>query len=262
MHRTSLVLVVAACAQHADPPARPVVPTSEAHDEHWQTVTARRLVSPERCGVGPYEVELPARRDDWGRRIVWRVYSPRGLVIDTRVTGEAVQPAAFAGWTTGFAAPPPADGDHAHCRAEGDDHPVAAARGDAATPTAPTTAGPHALPAPPAKLPELVELAGDIGSPLVQQAALGWLPRGNPWFYADDLRTTFEANDHGNVRVRVRFWLERPSDLDGVVFEILDQTLVPELPAASYEPRFRARVADADAVPPGRARRARRALCA
>jgi hypothetical protein len=238
------MLLLAGCA-HPAAPAAPAAPPPP--EDHWETVGDRQLVSPAPCGAGPYELELPARRDEWGRRVVLRVYSARGLVLDSHVEG--VDDRGRSTWQTGFPRGQIADGDHSHCRADAGDATTVVATGKPghAAP-APTTAGGRTSYDTPAdELPRLVERTGPIAAPLLEQGALGWLPHGDPWFYADDAQTDFMNRLDGMTRIRIRLWLEGESDLDGVVFEVLDQRLVPDEPLATYEPHFRARVAEADA---------------
>jgi hypothetical protein len=253
MTRRAMMLVLWISCSHSPAAHEPMQPRP---DEHWETVTVHRLASLERCGVGPYEVELPSRKEEWGRRIVFQVRGPRRLLIDTFVEGKGVDPGAPYDWQTGFGRMSREDGDHSRCRVGEGDTAVAPQRGGGrqdvgATPM--TASDIHSqvkkiwADSPAVDLPKLVDRAGESDAPVVERAAMAWLPHGDPWYYADEYWTARTASQGGWTRIRIRFWMEHPSDLDGTVFELLDQRLVPDLPAAEYEPRFRARVAQADA---------------
>ena len=248
---TLLFLGMAGCAEPQ--PVAPATPAAPPPDEHWETVSDRKLVSGERCGVGPFEIELPARDDEWGRRVVFVIAGPRDVVIDTDVRGMSGPPIEAMRWQTGFSHLSRTDGDHSRCQiGAGDTVPSTTAPHPGATPA------PAANPASPVKrwwseapsaaLPKLEEFTGALPPAMVRQrTALAWLPKGDPWFYADDLNTVQWPNEQGKLRIRIRFWLEHPSDLEGVIFQVLDQRLTPDLPIATWLPRYQARVADADA---------------
>ncbi|MBS1120120.1 MAG: hypothetical protein H6Q90_2348 [Deltaproteobacteria bacterium] len=311
----SFVLAFAACGgaphrAHTASEASEAVP----EDDHWETVTDRKLVHAERCGVGPFEVVFPARQDTWGRRVVMLIHGPRKLKVASRFDGIAAGTTDRMTWQTGLGFPTEPEGDHSRCRSPTGPElsrsvsvrrearietssqrgsplwgappiggnpagvpvggrspgaiaavvPVTTRPGGPTKPGKPSKPGkvvvgkPPGEPAPPARryasdltsaeLATLQVYTGDIvGMPKPQAAAYGWLPRGNPLYYADEYWTSRSTTSSGTDSIRIRFWFEEPADLEGVVFEFLDQQLTPDLPIAEYQPRFEARVQAANA---------------
>src|SRR5690606_7608703 len=68
-------------------------PSRPAPLEAWRTEAEWLLASSERCVTGPFEVEVPDREIEYGRRFVVEVYGDRALPMDSQF--------AFAnGWSS------------------------------------------------------------------------------------------------------------------------------------------------------------------
>ena len=249
--RSSFVhlLLVAACG--GSPKSQPQAPPDllVVKHEHWEDVDDRRYVNADACGMGPFELTLPAREDDrrfeYGRRIVLFVYGPRTLDLDSRFDASVQTSMAFGGEEIAA--------EHVECRV-GDGVPVGrvSVRAEPSKPGKPTTPGqrprgpmPHAMRAldtPSEELPPLEPFTGPLpGSPR-QAGSIAFLPKGNPFYYADELWTT-RLDDSASAAVRLRFWTRAPSDLRGIVFRFVEQRLVPDAPEPAYGAEFAARVA-------------------
>ncbi len=250
-----LAVTVLGCSHDArsTTPADKVEPAQE----HWETVSDRRFVYPGPCATGPFEVTFPAREIEYGRRTVLIVYGRRGVELDNRIDG-AVQ------W--GIAMTRVHEGDHSRCRSDQGGEPVAISAAAVIPPKTPVKGGGrggrNVTPPPPvetrksrmdgvntpaSELPKLVEYSGELPNVKQQFGAVGWFPKGDPFYYADEYWTAGSDSNLGAKEFRVRFWFSRPSDVSGLVFRFLDERMVPDLPRAVYDGKLAARVSETKA---------------
>lgn len=249
--RTILISVLAMSCAHGSSKPAPTPKGEPPPEEHWEPITDRRFIFTENCATGPFEIAFPAREIEYGRRVVLQVWGARGVQMDNRIDSRR--------FSSSLGVVRIAEGDHSRCRASDSGEPVVNAgapgtpsRGSSTGTTPPTNVLRRDPPksgydTPASELPQLVEYTGELPNIRQQVTAVAWLPKGDPYFYADDLWTTRWNDDNGAAEFRVRFWFERPVNLEGLVFQVLDERLVPDLPLDVYGPRFRARVADANA---------------
>ena len=236
------LFLVAACGgpKHAAAPAAPEDPLTIKH-EHWEDIEDRRFVFVETCGMGPFELTLPARTEgvEYGRRIALVIYGARMLELDARVDSSVQTGIAFGGHETAS--------EHADCRI-GESVPIGATpgKGTPAQPRVPVTPrGRHAdraLDTPSEELPVLEPFDGELPGEPRQAGAFAFYPKGKPFYYADEYWSSpIEAS--AGEPIRIRFWTASPSKLRGVVFRLLEQRLVPDLPEPRYATDFAMRVA-------------------
>lgn len=248
MRSVLLIIMVAGCGSRAAAPVRPEEPAEPV--DRWETVQDERLVYPGGCGTGPFEVTLPARDFEFGRRVVFQVYGPRKVAIDNQLWTEATQ------WGIAM---PSEEGDHARCRLDAGEAPATVAVTAPVTPGRPGKSRKRRQPAPPprdparptddekqwdppaARLPMLVPYTGELPAAALQAGAVAFLPLGDPTYYADEYFTPASISST-KPAIRIRFWLSAPSDLDGVVFRFLDQRLVPDQPLDQFRITFAERV--------------------
>lgn len=217
--------------------------------EHWEDVGEQRLVYSDKCGMGPFEVVLPEREADprftYGRRMVLLVYGPRTLELQNELRAEM---------QTGFhVSGKEKEAEHLECRAG---KPGDSAVGKVSVPAVPartttTTKPPGGAPVPEkhwyvippsAQLPQLVPYDGPMRELPRQGGAIAIYPQGDPYYYADDL---WSATHEGSAapRMELRFWTPSPSNLEGIVFKVIEQRLVPDHDTPTYASEFAARVA-------------------
>jgi len=235
--------------------ARSARAPAEPSFEHWETLTDHRYVYQGGCTIGPFELELPDRDDlQHGRRVAILVYGPRAVRFDSRVDGSASAGSTYSMTGSLFSN----EGDHSRCRVAGGDQASASAvpPGSPATPgRPPAPAGPPTphrprVPerdTPSTEWPKLVTYDGELPGEHVQASGQAWLPHGIPWYVSDEYGTWRSASRDGMKTFRIRFWSDRLQNLDGVIFRVLDQKLVPDLPLDAWLVRYKQRVAAADA---------------
>ena len=219
--------------------------------EHWETLSDRRYVYRGGCTIGPFEIELPAREElEYGRRVAILVYGPRRVRFDKRIESERFQTIGSLFLD---------EDDHSRCRVGDGDTAMPATAPPPGKPVRPGKPGKPGKPGrpvapePPPRADDAVafitldEYTGELPAGYLQVNAQGYLPHGNPWFYADEYRTMYSTGRYGMASFRLRFWSDRPQDMDGVIIRVLDQKLVPDLPLAEWRAQYAKRVADADA---------------
>jgi hypothetical protein len=223
--------------------------------EYWQTDEEWRLVAKERCATGPFEIVIPAREFEFGRRIVLSVHGERGFELNRRMD--------FADGSTmsgRWAVSASAEDEHAHCRVREEElaHPVAADNPPAAVEHRPEPEGALAPPGPgdsgdkgpsmaDGPVPELVPFTGQLNqSRWVPRSAWAWFPLGNP-MTKTDVGISWQVSDEARSGFRLRLWFSKPTDTAGMVLVITDQRLVPKGPLAEYRAQLAGRVAAANA---------------
>lgn len=242
------VLALTACGGAPRGPAAAPAPSDPfaIKHEHWEDVSEQRFVYGDVCGMGPFEVTLPARRDDdprfvYGRRLLFQVYGPRTLDLDSHleIVDRVDTGIVFTGAEQASA--------HIACRV-GDGAPIGVASVTAAPGGAPAApAKPRelnlvrALDVPPAELPQLVAYTGPLPGPPRQGGAEALYPKGDPFYYADEWWSSSSVVPAG-AAFKLRFWTRQPSNLSGIVFRVVEQRLAPELPEPGYAAEFAERV--------------------
>jgi hypothetical protein len=226
--------------------------------ETWQTELEWRLTSSERCFTGPFEIEVPDREIEFGRRFAVEVYGPRALPMDSQF-------AYTNGWTSsgwGWSEEGLGEslGDHSACRAHADEAEVTSETSVASADLSERTGakesprGKRTATAPPAeKAPEpepvnvtLETFEGPLPNVRSQRGGIAWFPHGAPTFTSiDDINVPFYS-EGGNAGFRFRFWFHRPVDMSGVVIRIRDQVLVPTIAMERYRESFPERVAEVE----------------
>lgn len=186
------------------------------------TVTAEAWYrSPNLCGQGPYELEVPVAGARWGEELELRVTTPRPVQLVAVVIADdeevAKRDAVFD--RTGQVGGRPAN---ARCVAAISER-LAASRGGGGAPGVPATAVVVTPPAVVLTPPREIAVTGQLevdDTPVpgsVQIVRFGW-------------------REHGRrARVRFRLWSVEPNDLDGVRFGVRRVELRPNVPEAEYE---------------------------
>lgn len=210
--------------------------------DHWETVSARRYAFIERCAVGQQTVELPARSDEFGRRVIVLV-DGRQLTWRAEVraggTAEALQQTA-------------SDSTHARCRL-GIVQPGTLTRPGVSTttrttqPTRTPPSGTNERGQPDkggsAPVTVLRRVVGPVATTGGAGIAVGWLPQGKPFFDHGYPTRFYSHTNAGRGPIRIDLSFPRPIDTDGVVIHLLDQRLTPHIPLARYRSQFARRVA-------------------
>jgi hypothetical protein len=224
--------------------------------ERWETQKEWVFVSPQRCVTGPFEIELPDREIEFGRRFVLEVFGERSLPFDTEMTFTDGTTWRGWGWSEENLS-----GDHSACRGHDDDvlaeAPEAGAHegdpdpeGDGDPRTGEGGAGGSAgaggeIELEAQALPILYRFDGALPARRRQSGGRAWYPQGNPNEYSlDDIGPRYRE-EGGDLGFRFRFWFHRPVDMEGVVIRFRDQVLVPNEPIERYRAIFAARVAEA-----------------
>ncbi len=229
---------------------------SSQGEESWVTDQEWRLVSPQRCVTGPFEVAVPARDFEYGRRFVVEVYGPRAFRIDYRYDYGGTS------YQTGSASSTKGEGDHSRCRHNRGDAVVA---GIAETGTGTTSETGDGGRGPvgggavgggavgggavgqthhKSMRPSLVEFQGELPATRQHGSASAWLPLGHPTKNRiGRVYYSYFVEDVVKVGFRFRFWFLAPSDMEGVVIRLRDERLLPKRNVAGYRARFLRRVA-------------------
>jgi hypothetical protein len=245
---TLLIACLAACGARSGS-ARP------KPMERWETAEEWVLATSERCVTGPFEIEVPDREIEFGRRFTVEIFGERGLPMDSQFAYASGRSSSGWGWSEEGLGENL--GDHSACRLDAEeatlDPSVARDPGDGrerdGAPGGPGGEGapgaPVSAPEPEVVAPSLETYRGALPR-RVQRAGIAWFPQGSPTSRAlDDIRSTFYSSG-GHDGFRFRFWFHRPVDMRGAVIRIRDQILVPTIDVERYRATFADRVAEVE----------------
>ncbi len=255
-----LLVLVAACGGSS-----PGSASQQVALEHWETKQEWLLVSNERCVTGPFEIIVPDRPNEFGRRFVVEAFGDRELAFDTRRVQADASVTYGWGWVED-----PESSEHDACRAHGessqpleaeeafasqgnkDEEPSADEdRGQGSTSSdadRSTTTKTWSNPWTADPLPQLQTFDGAIPNRRTISGAVAWFPKGNPNVYAiDDVNGSYYEGLSGEAGFRFQFWFHRPVDTTGMVIRFRDQVLTPNGALDAYRKGFARRVAKAEA---------------